>query len=286
MFNRRGAIKEFAIPPFLLFSFISLALAFSLTFITSEHAVFLFSLITAITIIASIPISIHITPRIEATLESGYVYFLSAYQEGRILLCIYIPILFLSFVFLYFPSLSIFITSYLHLDNDILTQFEFLMKLILWFIIANVYTIMSLELPFLLSKRMWFFVTKAYIMCINDQDQEINKVDNLMNAIDSYNIYLVKRLGIKFDNAIVYYKLLYTDKDRLKDIILQFKDSIKSDNSLDLLKSIIKLVNVDDRVEFIYSDKEFHRLKESLAIIIPIVTIVIAIIGLMMGINT
>ena len=100
---------------------------------------------------------------------------------------------------------------------------------------------LSFNLPVVLLRDSWWYFTKIYIQRIKKVTDNINEIDYLIKALDSYNKYIMKRLGIRFESSMLYSKLFIANNEQKEDIVLFIAESINDSDKAVSFECIIRL---------------------------------------------
>lgn len=131
------------------------------------------------------------------------------------------------------------------------------------------------------NKEFSFYFSKIMFTQISKRDSDGNDMRYLIKALNSYNKYLRKKIGLQIkDLENIYSKILSdTSIDKnytIKKLSLAFDDTDK----FKIIKSLSELLNIVDTENFLTNESKKTKLEDATTKLGTIISIVTAIIGL------
>jgi hypothetical protein len=136
-------------------------------------------------------------------------------------------------------------------------------------------------LPAFVTKEFWFNFAKACIKVVQKEEREVDKTAYLFLGLGMYDKYLRKTLNFRIrDLEKIFDKILCLPIEGKYVLIASISNALEGEK-LDLAKQLSKRYLPEQNTDqFLIKEKIGQKIKDATALIIPIITIAVTIIGL------
>ncbi len=207
---------------------------------------------------------------------------ISWYQQGKNILYICVPALFISLIFSYFPIAIEQQNSFSKFGDKSMEQTINFFKSLASQLAGVVILGFSTVLYILIRKESWFYITKIYLQQLQKKSKDIDKTIYFFKALDAYNNYVRKLLNIGFKRSMIYSKFFASNTKEKCDLISSVNDSFDKDK-LGLINTLLNLITIENQNNFLYREKLINKISSFSVAIVPIIAVIVTVIGIILG---
>jgi hypothetical protein len=108
----------------------------------------------------------------------------------------------------------------------------------------------------------------------------VEKIKYLVLGLNSYNVYLTKKLKLRMNNVIICSKIIFNSSVDKNEAIRLIAGAFESEDKLNPIRCLSTLLKVKESEQLLMKEQITDKVKEIGALLIPVITITISIFDL------
>lgn len=132
-------------------------------------------------------------------------------------------------------------------------------------------------------KKLGYYISKSLFQTTTQEKEASKKAEYLIKATKIYDKYLRRTLNLEINDAKKVYSKILSDPNLNKDESMRLiTESFESDDKLEPIKCLSKILNVKDTDTFLVDESIVKRIKDMAIFFATIIPVVVTVIQLML----
>jgi hypothetical protein len=198
-------------------------------------------------------------------------YKINVFKQSKSIILLLIPIIIFLYVISYIPDILLSINNWigpLWIIED---------KLIRYVLTGFVLLPLLFYIGFFFNKDFYFYSAKYFLDDCKQNQDNINQINNLVNAIYLYNTYLKKTIKFQINDIQKICSKIISDGSINLVHVIELISNAFDEDKLSPIKYISQFIGSD---KVLIKETRAERLKNFSSIFIPIITVLVSIIAI------